>query len=143
MSNNENIFTVPNTYIEHDKEKFELELKEISFLLFQIYKFHENGHNNFNIPLFPYNLIFLKSNSHPWLLISCKVEPPENKKKATFSFAASTDGQSFQNCSGLIDNINITPSSLNLWLQENQGFLSLLRQKKESYKNNFFTTTDK
>lgn len=139
MSNNENTFTVPNSYIEHDKEKFELELKEISFLLFQIYKFHENGHNHFNIPLFPYNLVFLKSHKHPWLLISCKVEPPENKMKATFSFAASTDGQSFQNCSGLIDNINITKLSLDLWLKENPDFLSLLRNKKESYKNNFFT----
>lgn len=138
MSDDKSQFTVPQQYIDHDKQKLELELKEISFLLFQVYNFHNNGDRHFEAPVFPYKLMFLKAEKHPWYLLSCKVVPPNNKRTATFSFAASVDGQSFQNCSGLIDSAEITKLSLELWLKENPEFITLLRSKKASYKENFF-----
>lgn len=144
MNNESSQFTVPAKYTEHDKEKLDVELKEISFLLFQVYQFHNNAERHFTTPVFPYSLSFLTTTKHPWTLVSCKVEPPApNKRKITFSFAASMDGLSFQNCSGYIDQAEITKLTLELWIKENPQFLEVLRKKKESYKNNFLVNSTK
>lgn len=138
MDNAENKFTVPVQYTEHDNEKLDVELKEISFLLFQVYRFHNNFEGRFTNTVFPFSLNFYSVIVHPWTLISCRVEPPApNKRKITFSFAASADGLSFQNCSGLIDNTVINKLNLELWIKENPLFLEVLRNKKDSYKKNF------